>query len=119
MQFYSLFYNLLSRLILLLSLQYLLSLVYALGSKQHNETLKAETNVNLRPHSTYRVNQAAHPHRSQHRLTAERPPTSWRSGTFYLSRHILSEVFYIIILILLYYIFLSIFRYILTTNFVT
>jgi len=60
---------------LLLSQQYLLSLVYALGSKQ-NETLKAVANVNLRPHSTYRVNQAAHTHRSQHRLTAERSLTS-------------------------------------------
>jgi len=62
---------------LLLSLQYLLSLVYALGSKQRNETLRAEANVHLRPHSTYRVNQAAHTHQSQHRLTAERPLTSY------------------------------------------
>jgi len=51
--------------------------------KQQNNTLKAKANIHLRhSHSTYRVNQAAHTHRSQHRLTAERPLTSCSAELF-------------------------------------
>jgi len=86
-------------------------------SKQQNETLKAEANVNLRPHSTYRVNLPAHTHRAQHRLTAERPLTSCVVELFITSYPSGSFLYYYFNTSVLYiYIYLRIFRHILTTN---